>query len=310
MHPLLQAAEFQLRLLLESYSDTARIPPLLHLSIHRNETRDENRFTARFADGRQLWFACDSVTLMMAPPQWRSRRELVRILAGLWDEMRSERREPPRMIAPPMDEALRDEFMRPGLVEYVEYGDRRPSRGRRPQPTYRGVPIWEMDRIPPPPDINVINELARQRDMTIEEAFFGGPALRQADMRGVMGRCDCPACNPITAKAVVSKSVALLREWLSPTQLAQYDEFEYFDVTGSAGKRYRIAYGTQNNIVEYDESGTKATAVLCFGPQGGSGSLCGDVMLAQKIMLENDEPGALKVANVSRIPPTPIFQLW
>ena len=34
----------------------------------------------------------------------------------------------------------------------------------------------------------------------------------------------------------------LLREWLSPEQLAQYDEHGYFEVTGCrTGKRYRKA---------------------------------------------------------------------
>ena len=47
------------------------------------------------------------------------------------------------------------------------------------------------------------------------------------------------------------RGLRLLREWLSPEQLAQYDAYNYFDVRGChSGKRYRIRHGTQTNIYE------------------------------------------------------------
>jgi hypothetical protein len=45
-----------------------------------------------------------------------------------------------------------------------------------------------------------------------------------------------------------ARGLRLLREWLSPEQLAQYDAHKYFDVTGChSGRRYRIRYGTETS---------------------------------------------------------------
>jgi hypothetical protein len=86
-----------------------------------------------------------------------------------------------------------------------------------------------------------------------------------------------------------------LREWLSPDQLTQYNANRYFDVTGSeSGKRYRIHHGTAMNIHEIDHAGRARTG-LCFVPNAHL--VAGDVMLAQKIALETDESGALRVAR-------------
>jgi hypothetical protein len=45
------------------------------------------------------------------------------------------------------------------------------------------------------------------------------------------------------------RGISLLKGWLSPEQLAQYESYRYFDVIGrQSGKRYRIRYGTGMNI--------------------------------------------------------------
>ena len=91
------------------------------------------------------------------------------------------------------------------------------------------------------------------------------------------------------------KALTLLKEWLSPGQLAQYEEFGYFEVTGGdSGKRYRIRPIRQMNVDELDEHGVRIAA-WCFGPEGELPTY--DVMLAQKIALENNEHAALEVAN-------------
>jgi hypothetical protein len=91
------------------------------------------------------------------------------------------------------------------------------------------------------------------------------------------------------------KAVTLLREWLSPAQLAQFENKGCFDVTGChSGKRYRIRRGRQANIGELDARGA-LVATWCFGPEGNLA--IGDIMLAQKISLETNEAAALAVAN-------------
>jgi hypothetical protein len=91
------------------------------------------------------------------------------------------------------------------------------------------------------------------------------------------------------------RSINLLKEWLSPEQLAQYESHRYFDVIGrQSGKRYRIRYGTGMNITQID-SGGNVEAGLCFVPS--EPLVAGDVMLAQKIALETDEWNALAVAK-------------
>ena len=91
------------------------------------------------------------------------------------------------------------------------------------------------------------------------------------------------------------RSLTLLREWLSPAQREQFDTRGYFDVIGShTGRRYRIRHGTATNIYELNEFHHPLTG-WCFMPRDGLP--VGDVMLAQKIALENDEQSALLVAK-------------
>jgi hypothetical protein len=91
------------------------------------------------------------------------------------------------------------------------------------------------------------------------------------------------------------KGLALLKRWLSPAQLSQYESDGYFEVTGcDTGKRYRVRRDRQMNIDELDGHGARV-AVWCFGPEGHLP--VGDVMLAQKVALETDEQAALAVAN-------------
>jgi len=90
------------------------------------------------------------------------------------------------------------------------------------------------------------------------------------------------------------RGLILLREWLSPEQLAQYDANGYFEVIGChTGKRYRIYHGIGANVVELD--GSPSRTGWCFVPIDHL--VAGDVMLAQKIALETDESGALASAN-------------
>jgi hypothetical protein len=91
------------------------------------------------------------------------------------------------------------------------------------------------------------------------------------------------------------KGLTLLKQWLSRAQLVQYEKYGYFEVTGGGtGKQYRIRPTRQMNVDELDQHGVRIAA-WCFGPEGELP--IGDVMLAQKIALENNEHAALAVAN-------------
>jgi hypothetical protein len=91
------------------------------------------------------------------------------------------------------------------------------------------------------------------------------------------------------------RGLALLKQWLSPQQLAQYNAHRCFDVTGChSGKRYRIRHGVGMNVYELDALGRPLVG-RCFVPKDNL--VAGDVMLAQKIALETNERGALLVAR-------------
>jgi hypothetical protein len=94
------------------------------------------------------------------------------------------------------------------------------------------------------------------------------------------------------------KAGALLRQWLSPAQLTQYERTRRFEVEGSdTGRRYRIHRHAQLNVEELDERGDRVT-FWCFAPEGNLP--VDDIMLAQKIALETDERAALEIARRGR----------
>jgi len=118
-------------------------------------------------------------------------------------------------------------------------------------------------------------------------------ARRQADDPApVADRRDAAATvNAVRQADAARKALALLREWLSPEQLAQFKRDGCFEVVGrKTGKRYRIQAGQLQNVFELDTP----FRGWCFMPQGGLPT--GDVMLAQKIALETDEEAIMKVA--------------
>jgi hypothetical protein len=99
-----------------------------------------------------------------------------------------------------------------------------------------------------------------------------------------------PDKNEIEARAL-----RLLKDWLSPKQLAQFNDCGYFDVFGcDTGKKYRIHYSSSMNIDELDDYGRPAA---CHCLVTDLAVALGDVVLAQKIALETGELVALSAAN-------------
>lgn len=88
----------------------------------------------------------------------------------------------------------------------------------------------------------------------------------------------------------------LLRRHLNDEQRGTLDRGKSFEVIGSSGGRYRIRRGRHQNVVEVraiegkDVDVTELCATIPVIPDA-------DVMLAQKLALETDEPAFLRVAN-------------
>lgn len=113
---------------------------------------------------------------------------------------------------------------------------------------------------------------------TLQVEFFGGGGVYE----------------PGTLEAS-DKGMQLLREELTPAQLAQYDKYKWFEVRGGeTGTTYRINHGRQQNVHVYDRSGRRSHGI-CFLPRGNL--VAGDCMVAQKIALETMENHALSIAN-------------
>jgi hypothetical protein len=91
------------------------------------------------------------------------------------------------------------------------------------------------------------------------------------------------------------KSIELLKTWLSPEQIKDFEANRYFYVTGSHGGYYRINEGTISNVLRISCNGAISLKNMCVVPACVTST--GDVMLAQKIMLETDELNTYAIAN-------------
>jgi hypothetical protein len=98
---------------------------------------------------------------------------------------------------------------------------------------------------------------------------------------------------PRTPTPAEQKALMLLKERLSPCQRARFESYGHFEVIGSrTSKRYRIR---GNRVVNIDDERGVLVVTWCFGPERSLPM--GDIMLAQKIALENDEEAALAIAS-------------
>ena len=143
------------------------------------------------------------------------------------------------------------------------------------------------------------SELIREFNPAAEETVFFPRRSFHASSSRVFSFCACgsnPAVSLINSPSQAEQRAStLLKNWLTREQCLQYQLQGYFEVTGShTGKRYRIRHASQMNVDQLDARG-HPLAVLCFLPE--KYVPVSDVMLSQKIMLENDEPAALSVAN-------------
>lgn len=113
------------------------------------------------------------------------------------------------------------------------------------------------------------------------------PGVQQAPRQG----------NFLSLVEAERRSFELLREWLSPSQKQEYDLTKSFTVKGNhTGRRYRITAIPSYGINELSASG-RIMMQLCLVPKSSVALFVGDIMLAQKIMLETDECYTRTIAN-------------
>jgi len=99
-------------------------------------------------------------------------------------------------------------------------------------------------------------------------------------------------------KAKEEKAHQLLREVITSEQDQQLEKDGYFElVSVKSGHRYRINKGRAGNVQQLDDLTGKPIKKLCFHPTEYVHNY--DTMVAQKLMLENDEEQVLRVANFS-----------
>jgi hypothetical protein len=134
-------------------------------------------------------------------------------------------------------------------------------------------------------------------------AYSRSIALRQL-LYDIVDRFQCYWQRPGRSPAEIAW--CLLAEHLSPEQRCEMDLKRGFTVMGGkTGVRYMISPGRISNVHVLNKQG-QVIAKLCFGPAAGQDGYFreelpdGDIMLAQKIALEDAElePQALRVANV------------
>jgi hypothetical protein len=87
----------------------------------------------------------------------------------------------------------------------------------------------------------------------------------------------------------------LLREHLNETQREQFERAGSFVVVAQSGRRYRIRTATTSNVRDEAE-GADYCMQFRSDPQCLSIPL-EDLLLAQKVLLECDEPQFLRIAN-------------
>lgn len=130
------------------------------------------------------------------------------------------------------------------------------------------------------------------RVWTAEDRERQAQYLREQEAQRVERARVCEEQQKV-AKAAEKRAEDLLIGCLTVEQREQYRRDRAFVVHGRSGRRYRIRYGTHGNVDVVDRNG-RGMHRLCVQP---SGVPVPDSMLTQKLWLENDEDGLLRVAN-------------
>lgn len=105
--------------------------------------------------------------------------------------------------------------------------------------------------------------------------------------------------------AMVARARELLVAHLEDDQLVSFEKNGFFLVESSEGNLYQIRTGRSNNVRQVNPETMMPIRSLCAHPIAYVPDY--DTMLAQKFMIEYDEPAFVKMANLNHISnPTPI----
>ncbi len=99
-------------------------------------------------------------------------------------------------------------------------------------------------------------------------------------------------------EAAKEKAEKLLQSALDDKQKEELKVKGHFHCKSNKGVIYRIKRGTHGNVKKLDPTGTKEVESLCIQPDNVPAQ---DAMLAQKLMIENDEDSFRRIANISLI---------
>lgn len=253
------------------------VPDLVDLRLDRETLRDSLLFTANFSDGYYTrWEVPREVLRDLRDGYLQRLPGLCRdVWQGLSQQHPAYRRAPytPR-VSLGVDVGRDEGFtfdLRPGALNYVRQED--------------------LHYIPPT-SVAYQSEIEARQVMMIAQAYNVDRSLLHDPfgLHAPFGTLDVGL-----SKETAAKAEKLLREWLSPVQLEQYDRDKSFTVVGSdTGRVFRIRSAYSHGIDELGAAGD-VLGTYCVVPEGAPA--LGDIMLAQKVMLETGEKATLKKAN-------------
>lgn len=164
--------------------------------------------------------------------------------------------------------------------------------------TFDRGPIIDLHRVYRAEEIERLSSAATSGFVETRSVDFDFVEMRDRSLRLLSEAMSVPLeMLTLAPRRAETASIELMKGWLSPRQLEQYERTSAFDVVGCAtGRRYRITESPNYNVI--DLAGERE---LCFLPLGANST--GDRMLAQKIALETDEVEALRIANPRERPP-------
>ena len=123
---------------------------------------------------------------------------------------------------------------------------------------------------------------------------------QRAAQEAAQRRVEEQTAEALRVQAVANdKAKKLLVEHLTADQQRTYEEKKYFDVD-IEGRIYRIHHGSHGNV-RLMGTGTKAgkeVTKFCIQPEGVP---IGDVLLAQKLLLQCNEQEFLRIANATQL---------